>query len=75
MKALGVPQLMAHLEGRASLEEASATAKMWTRRYAKRQLTWFRSNMISWNDVFAHDLERILAHIFPILDDMRLTTP
>jgi tRNA dimethylallyltransferase len=66
---------MAHLEDRASLEEASATASMWTRRYAKRQLTWFRSNMISWNEVPAHDSERILAQIFPILDDMRLTTP
>ena len=75
MKALGVPQLMAHLEGGTSLEEASATARMWTRRYAKRQLTWFRSNMISWNEVLAHDLERMLAHIFPILGDMRLTTP
>jgi tRNA dimethylallyltransferase len=75
MKALGVPQLMAHLEGEIDLEEAAATAKMWTRRYAKRQLTWFRGNMIAWNEVQTHDSERILAKIFPILDDRRLTTP
>jgi tRNA dimethylallyltransferase len=75
MKALGVPQLAGYLEGRSSLEEASAIVKTWTRRYAKRQLTWFRSNMISWNEVYAHDSERMMAQIFPILDDMRLTTP
>jgi tRNA dimethylallyltransferase len=43
MKALGVPPLLAHLAGRLLLEEAVAAAKLETRRYAKRQLTWFAS--------------------------------
>ena len=42
MKAHGVPWLMRHLRGEISLEEAAAGAKADTRRYAKRQETWFR---------------------------------
>jgi tRNA dimethylallyltransferase len=43
MKALGVPPLLAHLEGKLPLADAVAIAKLETRRYAKRQLTWFAS--------------------------------
>lgn len=42
MKAVGLRELIAHLGGEMSLDEARAEAKMATRRYAKRQLTWFR---------------------------------
>lgn len=42
MKALGVPELRAHLAGALDLDEAVARAQRATRRYAKRQLTWFR---------------------------------
>ncbi|HET8727456.1 MAG TPA: tRNA (adenosine(37)-N6)-dimethylallyltransferase MiaA [Alphaproteobacteria bacterium] len=42
MKALGVPELLGHLAGNLMLDEAVAAAQQATRRYAKRQLTWFR---------------------------------
>jgi tRNA dimethylallyltransferase len=48
MKAHGVPWLIRHLAGEISLEEAAAGAVMDTRRYAKRQLTWFRNQMEDW---------------------------
>ena len=48
MKAHGVPWLIRHLAGEISLEEAIAGAVMDTRRYAKRQLTWFRNQMKDW---------------------------
>ena len=48
MKALGVRQLMSYLDGECDLETALEDARTWTRRYAKRQMTWQRSNMISW---------------------------
>jgi len=48
MKAHGVPWLMRHLAGDISLDEAIAGAVMDTRRYAKRQLTWFRNQMKDW---------------------------
>lgn len=48
MKAHGVPWLIRHLSGEISREEAVAGAVMDTRRYAKRQLTWFRNQMKDW---------------------------
>jgi len=35
-------------------------AKTETRRYAKRQLTWAKSNMITWKHIFAKDSEKFL---------------
>jgi tRNA dimethylallyltransferase len=48
MKAHGVPWLARHLKGDITLKEAEAGAVMDTRRYAKRQLTWFRNQMKDW---------------------------
>lgn len=44
-QAIGAPELIAHLRGEISLEEAIAAAKLASRQYAKRQRTWFRSKM------------------------------
>ena len=48
MKAHGVPWLIRHLNGEISIEEAAAGAVMDTRRYTKRQVTWFRNQMKDW---------------------------
>ena len=48
MKAIGVPPLIAHLRGESTLESAILRAKLDTRRYAKRQLTWFRNQTPDW---------------------------
>jgi tRNA dimethylallyltransferase len=48
MRAHGVPWLVRHLAGEIALEEATAGAKMDTRRYAKRQATWFRNQLSDW---------------------------
>lgn len=45
MKALGVPELRRHLHGELTLEAAIALAQQSTRRYAKRQVTWFRHQL------------------------------
>jgi tRNA dimethylallyltransferase len=45
MKAVGVPELLRHLRGEIALDEAVALATRATRRYAKRQMTWFRHQM------------------------------
>lgn len=41
-KALGYPELLAHLDEKISLAEAATQAQQSTRNYAKRQMTWFR---------------------------------
>ncbi len=53
MKALGVPQLIAHLAGELELTAAIEIAKRESRRYAKRQMTWFRNQQASWDRVTA----------------------
>ena len=48
MKAVGVPELAAHLSGATPLDEAVSQVKTATRQYAKRQLTWFRNQAAAW---------------------------
>jgi tRNA dimethylallyltransferase len=47
-RAIGAAELIAHLEGRMTLEAARAAAVTATRQYAKRQRTWFRARMGGW---------------------------
>jgi len=42
-QALGYKEIIDHLEGRISLEEAVDTIKRHTRRFARKQTTWFRN--------------------------------
>ncbi|ALG70871.1 tRNA delta(2)-isopentenylpyrophosphate transferase [Azospirillum thiophilum] len=46
LKALGVPELRRFLHGDIALQDAVALAQQSTRRYAKRQVTWFRHQMV-----------------------------
>jgi tRNA dimethylallyltransferase len=48
MKAIGVPELAAHLAGEMTIAEAIEKAKTASRRYAKRQMTWIRGQMADW---------------------------
>jgi tRNA dimethylallyltransferase len=48
MKAHGVPWLVRHLKGEISLDEAAEGGKRDTRRYTKRQATWFRHQLPDW---------------------------
>jgi tRNA dimethylallyltransferase len=52
LQSLGYRQLVAHLQGELTLEEAVSLIKRDTRRFAKRQLTWFRREQkITWLDL------------------------
>jgi len=44
MQAIGYKEFVAALAGQGTIEEAAAEVKQSSRRYAKRQLTWFRRN-------------------------------
>ena len=55
-KAIGAAELIAHLKGEQSLDAARDTAIIATRRYAKRQRTWFRARMRDWQQVPACDI-------------------
>ena len=60
-RALGLPQLTRHLRGEIPRETAILEAQMATKRYAKRQMTWFRNRMKDWNWLERPDLRNIIA--------------
>jgi tRNA dimethylallyltransferase len=49
MRAIGLPELIAHLKGETTLEDAITRAKAATRQYIKRQSTWWRGQMRHWH--------------------------
>jgi tRNA dimethylallyltransferase len=53
MKAVGVRELASHLAGETTLPQALEAAQRETRRYAKRQMTWFRNQTPGWPRVNA----------------------
>jgi tRNA dimethylallyltransferase len=57
MKAVGVGEIVEHLEGRIGRDEALARAQQETRRYAKRQLTWLRNQTPDWPRIETLDPE------------------
>lgn len=62
-RMLGFPELASHLRGEIALPNAVTTAQMMTRRFAKRQLTWFRRYMADWHWISSGDSSNILASI------------
>jgi len=50
-KVIGAAQLMAHLSGQMTLDEVRNSVLIATRRYAKRQRSWFRARMSQWYEV------------------------
>ena len=72
MKALGLKELLALENNEISLEEAQLAAQQATRRYAKRQMTWFRNQMISWNSIseqeYYNKTSYFLSNIIKMLD-------
>lgn len=66
MQGLGYKEVVAYLKGNMTKEEMIDTLKQETRRYAKRQLTWFRKNKeIKWID----GLRPVEENIQRILED------
>ncbi len=68
VQAIGYKEIYDYLDSKVSLEEAIEQLKQNSRRYAKRQLTWFRNKMdVKWFDVTnqpqIETLEEILDYI------------
>ncbi len=60
MQAIGYKEIVSALSGVCSLDEAREAIKQNSRRYAKRQLTWFRRNeKINWFDTDVTDMDEI----------------
>jgi tRNA dimethylallyltransferase len=73
MKALGLRPLADYVAGKIELSDAVAKGQAETRAYAKRQETWFRTQMIAWERVSEQDSEWLKAEIFSFIDELGLT--
>ena len=63
MQTVGYRELFDYFEHKISLDEAIEQIKMNTRRFAKRQLTWFkRTENATWFD-YLHDRSNIIEYI------------
>lgn len=61
MKAIGYRELFDYLDGKATLEEVKEKICLDSRRYAKRQMTWFKHQMdVSWIDVELEDFSKTI---------------
>lgn len=65
MKAVGVPELAAHLRGATSLAEAVAAGQAATRRYAKRQRTWLRGQVLGNQELGGDAGQKAPVHVIP----------
>ena len=66
MQAIGYKEFVDALDGRCTIEEAADQVRQSSRRYAKRQLTWFRREKdVIWLNKpdFDYDEEKILSYM------------
>jgi tRNA dimethylallyltransferase len=70
IQAIGYKELYDYFNGEISLEEAVENLKQNSRRYAKRQLTWFRNKMnVEWFDMsVSNDAEKKFAEISKFIE-------
>ena len=71
-QAIGYKELKPYIDGLISLEDAVEKLKMETRRYAKRQLTWFRRNPdINWLDIDLYSADELINKACSIVENER----
>lgn len=71
-QAIGYKEILSALSGQMTLQEAINLIKLRSRRYAKRQLSWFRHDgRVRWIDMDEHDLEGASALILADLEGGR----
>jgi tRNA dimethylallyltransferase len=70
VQAIGYKEMYAYLNGNATIDEAVLQLKQNSRRYAKRQLTWFRNKMdVSWFDMTnMKDIEKKITEISAFIE-------
>ncbi|MDA7552336.1 tRNA (adenosine(37)-N6)-dimethylallyltransferase MiaA, partial [Candidatus Pelagibacter sp.] len=62
-KVIGINELKQYLKNQMTLEEVEALISIRTRQYAKRQATWARSRMTSWNKISQDEIFSLIKKI------------
>lgn len=75
-QAIGYKEIISYIDGECTLDEAVEFLKLSTRRYAKRQLTWFRHNTdakrlyIDREDGTMKDKDKLLTELYEMADEL-----
>ena len=75
MQGIGYKEMLKYLDGDYTLEEAVEKVKQESRRFAKRQITWFRREKDTiWinKDEYSYDDNKILNKLQEILAEKRI---
>ncbi len=71
MKALGVPALARYLTGTVAKDDAIKEAQQQTRNYAKRQMTWLRTQFKDWTRLDALNVSQALQTLEDLIDERK----
>ena len=72
MTPIGYKELFPYFEGKSSLEECLDLIKRNSRRYAKRQYTWFNNQMdVKWFDVDFNDFNNTVNNVYNYIEKCR----
>ena len=75
-QAIGYKEIISYIDGESTLSEAVEFLKLSTRRYAKRQLTWFRHNTdamrlyVDREDGTMKTKDELLTELFAMADEL-----
>ena len=76
MQGLGYKEFLPYFAGEISLEDAVTELKTGTRRFAKRQLTWFRRQIDGlWIDLSLTDKETALVDMLDYVKQCGISLP
>ena len=62
-KIIGIEEIKNYLLGKTTLIQTKEMVKLRTRQYAKRQFTWARGNMKSWEMIYSSDLDDLFRKV------------
>jgi len=62
-KVIGVNELKQYLKNQMTMDEVGELISIRTRQYAKRQVTWARSRMLSWNKITPNKISSWIKNI------------
>ena len=60
-KIIGIKEIRDHLRGKITLSEAKELISLKTRQYAKRQFTWARGHMKSWEMIYSPNINDLFS--------------
>ena len=62
-KIIGIKEIKSYLQGKISLNQTKELIALKTRQYAKRQFTWTRGHMKSWEMIYFPKINDLFAKI------------